>query len=241
MKRWIWLFVAVLILSAGLRAEETPEVKDAPMVSASPAPAPVAEVPTPTAAQPDAPPKPARAWAERIETPGAPNLHRVSDALYRSAQPTVEGFRAVKALGVKTVVNLRAFHSDRRALRGTDLRYEPIPMQAWHPEDEDVVRFLRVVADKNRTPVLVHCQHGADRTGVMVAVYRIVMQGWSREEAIAEMRQGGFGFHEIFKGLPEYLAKLDIAKLRKEAGLDDAVNAEAEEQAATPAGVERAP
>jgi protein tyrosine/serine phosphatase len=51
-------------------------------------------------------------------------------------------------------------------IRGTAFHYEQIPMEAWRPEQEDVVRFLRIVTDPKRVPVLVHCQHGADRTGM---------------------------------------------------------------------------
>ena len=67
--------------------------------------------------------------------------------------------------------------------------------------------------------VLVHCQHGADRTGLLVAVYRVVVQGWSKERAIDEMTNGGFGFHPVWKNLVAYLRHLDVARIRAEAGL----------------------
>ncbi|MHC4325718.1 MAG: fused DSP-PTPase phosphatase/NAD kinase-like protein, partial [Planctomycetota bacterium] len=123
-------------------------------------------------------------WAERIELPGLPNFHKVSDDLYRGAQPTAEGMKQLEKLGVKTVVNLRSVHSDRDELEGTGLAYEHIKMTAWKTEDKDVVRFLKIVTDSNQTPVFVHCQHGADRTGMMNAVYRIAVQGWSKDQAI---------------------------------------------------------
>ncbi|MFZ2634418.1 MAG: hypothetical protein WAZ60_06155, partial [Desulfosalsimonadaceae bacterium] len=101
---------------------------------------------------------PAHIWAVRMEKPGLPNLHRVSDDLYRGAQPTTEGFRQLKAMGVKTIINLRFFYDDRKKFVGTDLGYEEIPMYAWHAEDEDVVRFLQLVADRSRAPFFIHCQ-----------------------------------------------------------------------------------
>ncbi len=156
-------------------------------------------------------------WAVPIEKPGLPNLHQVSEDLYRGAQPTAEGFRQLKALGVKTVINLRFFHSDRELITGTDLEYEEISMNTWHTEDEDVVRFLTLVSDKSRAPFFVHCQHGADRTGMMCAVYRIVIQGWTRDEAIKEMTSGGFGFHEIWPNLVAYLQAFDLEKLKQHA------------------------
>ena len=153
-------------------------------------------------------------WAERIELPGLPNLHKVSDDLYRGAQPTAEGIKQLKKLGVKTVINLRSLHSDRGEMKDADLSYEHIRMTTWNVEDEDVIRFLRIVTDSNRTPVFVHCQHGADRTGTMCAIYRIVVQGWSKDEAIEEMTKGGFGHHSIWQNLTNYIRNLDVEKIK---------------------------
>ena len=159
------------------------------------------------------------AWAVPIAAEGLPNLHRVNGQLYRGAQPTAEGFRQLEKMGIKTVVNLRSFHSDRKRLRGTGLAYESIDMKAWHAENEDIIEFLKIVTDPARQPVFVHCQHGADRTGTVCAVYRIVVQGWDKEDAIREMQDGGFGFHKIWRGLPKYIRKLDVAAIRKKIGL----------------------
>ena len=159
-----------------------------------------------------------REWAKRIEKPGLPNLHRVTEGLYRGAQPTAEGFRELKAMGIKTVVNLRSFHSDRDELGDTGLAYEHITMKAWHAEDKEVVRFLKIVKDKERTPAFVHCQHGADRTGTMCAIYRVAVCGWSKEEAIEEMTDGGFGFHRVWGNLVRYLRELDIESIKQQMG-----------------------
>ena len=159
---------------------------------------------------------PTRVWAVRMEKSGLPNLYRVADNLYRGAQPTAEGFRQLKAMGVKTVINLRPFYNDREKIAGMDLAYEEIPMNAWHAEDEDVVRFLKLVADRSRAPFFVHCEHGADRTGLLCAVYRIAIQGWTKDEAIAEMTQGGFGFHGIWTNLVDYLRALDVETLKRQ-------------------------
>jgi protein tyrosine phosphatase (PTP) superfamily phosphohydrolase (DUF442 family) len=151
------LFLAFCLVAQPLRAAE-----------------PAAEPPQPRPAQ----------WAQPVHLGGVPNLHKVSDDLYRSAQPTSRGMQQLQQLGIKTVVNLRSFHSDRDDIGQTGLAYEHIYMKAWHPEEEDVVRFLRIVTDPEHTPVLVHCQHGSDRTGTMVALYRIAVQGWTKEAAI---------------------------------------------------------
>lgn len=162
-------------------------------------------------------PPPAHAWAVRIIKPGLPNLHRVSDDLYRGAQPTTEGFRELQAMGVKTIINLRFFFNDQEAMAGSDLAYEEIWMNAWHAEDEDLVRFLQLITDHDRAPFFVHCHHGADRAGMLSAVYRILVQGWTKDEAIAEMTQGGFGFHPMWQNLVVYLRDLDVEKLRQRA------------------------
>jgi protein tyrosine phosphatase (PTP) superfamily phosphohydrolase (DUF442 family) len=160
-----------------------------------------------------------RKWAQRLELPGVDNLHKVSDELYRGAQPTIEGMERLKELGIKTIVNLRSFHSDREEIGDTGLSYEHIYMKTWHAEDKEVVRFLKIVTDPNRTPILVHCQRGADRTGTMCAIYRIAVQGWSKEEAIAEMTEGGFGFYTGWKNLIYYIRELDIDEIKRQACL----------------------
>jgi len=160
-----------------------------------------------------------KTWAQPVKLEGVPNLYRISNELYRGDQPSPQGMQNLKKLGLKTIINLRSFHSDRHEIGETGLAYEHIYMKAWHPEEEDVVRFLKIIADPRRAPFLIHCQHGADRTGTMVAVYRIAVQGWSKDEAIREMTEGGFGFHPIWGNLPKWIQKLDIDSLKRQAGI----------------------
>ena len=162
-----------------------------------------------------------RKWAEPLELPGVPNLHKVSDELYRGAQPSAEGMKQLEKLGIKTVVNLRFLTSDRDELKGTELAYEHINVMTFHPETEEVVRFLKIVTDPKRTPVFLHCHQGADRTGMMCAVYRVAVQGWSKDEAIEEMTKGGFGHHPIWKNLPHFIRKLDMEKIKRAADLNE--------------------
>jgi len=129
--------------------------------------------------------------------------------------------RELKAVGVKTIVNLRSFHSDRDEIGDTGLAYEHIYMKAWHPEDKEVIRFLQIVTDKNRTPVFVHCRYGADRTGLMCAIYREAVCGWDKEEAIREMTEGGFGFHKAWQNLVEYVKHLDVREMKKRARITE--------------------
>jgi protein tyrosine phosphatase (PTP) superfamily phosphohydrolase (DUF442 family) len=149
----------------------------------------------------------------RNDLPGVKNFTQVSPFLWRSAQPTAEGFRQLRQMGLRTVVNLRNVASDRKALAGTGLGYVHIHFATWHAEDEDTVRFLRVVTDPERQPVLVHCRRGADRTGMMVAIYRVYAQGWTQEEALAELPR--FGYSPVWSNLKRFFRRLDFAGLRR--------------------------
>lgn len=159
-------------------------------------------------------------WAQPLGLAGVPDLHKVSDTLYRSGQPTAAGMRNLERMGIKTVLNLRSFHSDRDELAGTGLRPERLTMKAWHPERKEAVEFLRIAADPQRTPVLVHCQHGADRTGAVCALYRIAVDGWTKDEAIREITRGGFGLHGVWRrNLEAWIRRLDVEAIRREAGI----------------------
>ncbi|MHC4638501.1 MAG: fused DSP-PTPase phosphatase/NAD kinase-like protein [Planctomycetota bacterium] len=162
--------------------------------------------------------------ARALELPGLGNCYKVSENLYRGAQPTREGFRQLKALGIKTVINLRSFHSDRDDISGIGLAYEHIYMKAWHAEAKEIIRFLKIVTDPNKTPVFVHCQHGADRTGTMCAIYRIAVEGWPKEKAIEEMTEGPYGFHEIWSNLINYITNLDVEQIKASAGLTEKIS-----------------
>ena len=197
------------LILAGATASAEPPLGADPKADGRPA----AEAGTHASAQ-----RPAN-WARQLQVSGLPNLHKVSNDLYRCAQPTAEGIQKLSSLGIKTVVNLRSSHSDAGMMSDTTINYEPIPMNAGHPEEEEVVRFLRIVTDPKRVPVLVHCKAGADRTGTMCAVYRIAVQGWSKEEALREMQEGGFGFHGVWQNLIWYINGLDIERIKRKAGI----------------------
>jgi protein tyrosine phosphatase (PTP) superfamily phosphohydrolase (DUF442 family) len=163
--------------------------------------------------------RPAR-WAEALTEPGVPNLHRVDEGLYRSAQPDEEGFRNLHRRGIRTVVNLRRNGTDGERLAGLPLKEVRIPVAVWEPTEDQLVRFLRTACDPARRPVLVHCRHGADRTGLFCAAYRVAAQGWTRKEAADELKRGGFGYHIFWSHLPGVVRRLDPARLRRKAGLD---------------------
>ncbi len=158
-------------------------------------------------------------WATLVRPlAGVPNLHRVTPNFYRSAQPSAEGFRALKArYGVRTVISLRDFHTDEFYAAGLHLNLYRIGMHAWHIEPEDLAQALhRLRVAMRRGPTLLHCEHGADRTGVVTALYRIVYQGWKREAAIKEMEYGGFGYHDMWINIPTFVRNVDIVQLKRD-------------------------
>lgn len=150
---------------------------------------------------------------KKVELAGVGNCHRVTDRLYRSEQPEAAGMANLAKLGVTTVINLRANHDDAAEAAGTALKLVHVPIDTWNLSDADVVAVMKAV-EAAPGPVLIHCQHGADRTGTMIVMYRILYQGWSKEEALAEMTGERFGYHAIWGNLPKYVRAADVEKLR---------------------------
>ena len=143
-------------------------------------------------------------WAQPVKLEGVPNLYRVSDELYRGDQPSPQGMQNLKQLGLKTIINLRSFHSDRDEIGETGLAYEHIYMKAWHPEEKEAVRFLRL----SPTPA-------RPRSGPLPAwrrPYRRPDRGLSHRRPGLEQSRGDpgddpgwFGFHRIWGNLPEWI------------------------------------
>ena len=147
-------------------------------------------------------PEPVRASfgapAEKMKILGVPNAGKISDALFRGAQPTSQGLAELKKLGVTTIIDLRGERGpvtqERARAEALGLKFIDIPMSGWSaPSTPQVAKFLKLLRDDPSQKVFVHCYYGADRTGVMIATYRIAEQNWTADQAIAEMYS--FGFH----------------------------------------------
>ena len=138
--------------------------------------------------------------------PGLTNVGRVANGIFRGAQPEPEGYTTLKAMGVRTVINLRTRHGEREAVEAAGMRYVEIPMSFWKDVDPAVVRMaLSVMTDPVNQPVFVHCSRGKDRMEVVAAVYRMEVDGWSEAEAEAEME--AFGFHEFWSQYKEFVRR----------------------------------
>ena len=154
-------------------------------------------------------------WATPVQLAGVANLYKVTDYLYRSGQPTAEGMKNLERLGIKTIINLRALFFDSDEIKGTGLFVEELSVNAWSIGDADVVRVLRIIRKRENGPFLIHCSYGADRVGVMIAMFRVVEQGWTKEDAIQEMVNGGYGFHRLWFRIVEYVKHADVERIRK--------------------------
>ncbi len=147
------------------------------------------------------------------------NFYRIEPDLYRSAQPTPDGFRKLAGLGVKTVLDVAGGAGDAPFAQGTALKLLHVPMSAFGLRDDRVLDALRILADPANRPVLIHCRQGADRTGAIVALYRVVVQGWTKEDALREMNRGGYHHSFLWRNLDRYVRTADVGALRKALGI----------------------
>jgi hypothetical protein len=158
-------------------------------------------------------------WARPMMLPGLVNFYQVTTNLYRGAQPTAEGMVGLQGLGVRSVISLRTLRSDRHELHGTGLKSVSLGMVPWRVKADEVVKFLKTATSTNNLPAFVHCEYGADRTGLMCAMYRIVVCDWTKQEAIAEMKDGGFHFSPVWKNLVSFIEAADVAAYKRLVGL----------------------
>jgi protein tyrosine/serine phosphatase len=131
-----------------------------------------------------------------------PNFHKVSDTLYRGAQPLGGGVKKLASLGIKTVINLRGeddlSRQEKKDAEAEGLHYFSISMAGLSaPSDEQVARVMSIIDNPESQPVFIHCKRGSDRTGTIAAVYRIAHDGWTADRAIAEAKTYGMSWTEF--------------------------------------------
>jgi len=162
-----------------------------------------------------APPAIARASfgapAEKLKIVGVPNAGKISEALLRGAQPSPQGLVELKKLGVTTIVDLRGNRGpvarERAQAESLGMRFIDIPVSGWSPPaNAQVAEFLKLFQQDPTQKVFVHCYFGRDRTGVMVAAYRMAQQNWTPDQAIEEMYSFGFHYH-WYPAMKSYVRK----------------------------------
>jgi tyrosine-protein phosphatase SIW14 len=152
-------------------------------------------------------------WAQPVLGTGLENLHQVTPELYRCEQPGRREMARLAEAGIRSVLNLRDNHDDDDEAEGLALALYRVEIETDDIGDAEVIAALRIIRDAPK-PVVVHCWHGADRTGCVIAMYRILNQGWTREAAIDEMINGGYDFHATWDNIPASLRTTDIDAVR---------------------------
>ncbi|HET6669543.1 MAG TPA: tyrosine-protein phosphatase [Pyrinomonadaceae bacterium] len=148
-----------------------------------------------------------------------PRFHRVNEKLYRGAQPRAGGLMRLRKLGVRTVVNLRGSNEDIRSeaqqARALGLNYFNVPLgRIGRPADTKVRQALAILNAPENQPVFVHCNYGRDRTGLIIAIYRLANEGWTAEEAQREANRHGMFWWKF--GLKNYIRDF-YSRTRREA------------------------
>ncbi len=148
------------------------------------------------------------------------NFHAVDSLLYRSAQPRAKGFKALEEANINTVISFRRFGKDKpKVSKHSKLELVNIPIKTSKMSEDDLVEIIKAIASaQTKGKVLIHCWHGADRTGTVVALYRIIYHGWSKEDALNEMMNGGYNYHSQFDNLPKLIRELDIEQFKRKIG-----------------------
>jgi protein tyrosine/serine phosphatase len=152
-------------------------------------------------------------WSQPVANSSVKNFYRVNEYVYRSAQPDAEGMQEMHKMGIRNILNLRSRQTDESRVKGLELTLHNVKMFPHYIEDEDIIEALRIIKSA-KEPLLIHCLYGSDRTGVVVAMYRIVLQNWTKEQAMEEMKNGGYGFHTIYQNIPSYIKNADIERIR---------------------------
>jgi protein tyrosine/serine phosphatase len=137
-----------------------------------------------------------------------PNFHQVTDGIFRGGQPGKGGISELSKVGIRTIVDLRSdrgkSNDEREAAAAAGIRYYNIPFASFRsPRDAAVEQVLKLLAAPTNHPVFVHCKRGADRTGTIVACYRIRYEGWSVERAIREAKSHGLAWWQF--GMKRYI------------------------------------
>lgn len=146
------------------------------------------------------------------------NLYQIDARLFRSQQLQSKDLTLLQRLGIKTVINLRFFdrNDDIQAFKQSSLNLINTPLLTWAISPKEVAAILwEIEQAQQQGAVLIHCYHGSDRTGLIAAMYRVIYQNWSLDEAKQEMIAGNFGFHPIWQNIENFFTEQKIAQIKQ--------------------------
>ena len=126
------------------------------------------------------------------------NFRWLNPNLCRGGRLTPEGARSLADMGIRTVISLEGRGADRERewVEGLGMRFESVPLSRFFaPPLQRVVKLIESLSDPQNHPVYIHCKAGKDRTGMVVACYRIAVEGWTTEDALKEMRECGSNWY----------------------------------------------
>jgi len=137
-----------------------------------------------------------------VNCKGVPNFHQVNANLFRGGQPEKGALVRLKQLGIKTVINLRdddqLAKEEANEAQAAGLQYFNIPLARYgRPSDSEIDDVMKLVNSLDNQPIFIHCHRGADRTGTVIAIFRIEHDGWTSEQAKAEANHYGLGFWQV--------------------------------------------
>jgi len=151
----------------------------------------------------------AKASERILGLPGLKNVGRVSPMIFRGAQPAPEGYTTLKKMGIRTVLNLRTSGSEKKQVEAAGMRSVEISIKmSVDVTREKIDRIVAIMADPANQPVFVHCKLGKDRTGIVVAAYRMKVEGWPLNLAESEMES--FGFNGIWINLKSFIRSYSV-------------------------------
>ena len=132
-----------------------------------------------------------------------PNFHRINKNLYRGGQPTAEGIRQLAELGIKTIVTFREMREkiqrEKELAEANGIRFINLHLSNWFSStDEQIHAIIEVITNLDNQPVFIHCKRGADRTGTIIAVYRMKFENWTDKQANREAKKYGIGWWQVW-------------------------------------------
>ena len=148
------------------------------------------------------------AWAAGLEVTGVPNFHQVNENVYRGGQPSADGWPSLAKLGVKTVIDLRradehSTEEEAKAVEAAGMKYVNVPMKGVVAPSEDQISKVLSLLLNSPDPVFVHCKRGADRTGTIIACYRMTHDHWNNKQSLSEAKALGMAWTQV--GLKSYI------------------------------------